>query len=83
MDIRTPLEVMRGTIGKPVALNMYDPLFTRELEKLDREKEYLIYCATGNRSGNLMGVMDQMGFKTVYNLSGGIMGWDRQGLPIS
>jgi rhodanese-related sulfurtransferase len=35
-----------------------------------------VYCRSGARSSNASGIMIDAGFSEVYNLNGGIMGWD-------
>ena len=39
--------------------------------KLDKNKVYLIYCASGSRSGNAHDTMRSQGFHEVYNMLGG------------
>jgi len=54
---------------------MDQSLFMNEIEKLDREKPYLVYCRSGNRSGKACNMMDQLGFGNTYNLIGGMLAW--------
>ena len=49
--------------------------FISEIDKLDKSKSYFIYCKSGARSGQTCELMKQKGFKKVYNLEGGILGW--------
>ena len=56
--------------------------FKEDLDKLDKDKAYFIYCRSGNRSGRAMPIMKELGFKEVYNLSVGIQEWIAEGLPI-
>ncbi|MGZ5303469.1 MAG: rhodanese-like domain-containing protein, partial [Bacteroidia bacterium] len=52
--------------------------FETQLQKLDPAKEYYVYCASGNRSGQATRVMAQKGFKNIYNMSnGGYSNWQR------
>ena len=81
VDVRTPQEVAAGVIEGSVALDFYSPDFKSNLNKLDKNAPVLVYCAVGGRSGNAMQLMKQMGFKEVYNLSGGYRAWASQGLP--
>lgn len=82
LDVRTPQEVAQGAISGHIAMNFYDPNFREQLKTLDKNKPVMVYCKVGGRSGNTMQLLKGMGFKEVYNLSGGIMAWQRQGLPI-
>ena len=82
LDVRTPQEVASGAIEGNVALDYYTSDFMVQLDKLDKEAPILIYCAVGGRSGDAMRKMQKMGFKEVYNLSGGIRAWISEGKPI-
>ena len=54
-----------------------------EINKLDKNKTYLIYCRSGNRSRGALSVMVELGFRAVYHLSVGINGWVEEGFPIT
>jgi rhodanese-related sulfurtransferase len=41
-----------------------------------------MYCNSGNRSANALPLMDQIGFKQVYEMEGGIVAWYQAGLPL-
>lgn len=43
-----------------------------------KENEMVIYCRSGNRSGQAKMFMEQLGFKNVRNLIGGMLEWDRK-----
>lgn len=46
----------------------------QELEKL-RDKEVVIYCRSGARSGNVTSFLKEQGFKNPRNLVGGVLRW--------
>ncbi|MFC1981553.1 rhodanese-like domain-containing protein, partial [Chloroflexota bacterium] len=75
IDIRTPEEFSEGHIENAVNIDFYSETFKEDLDKLDKNKIYFIYCRSGNRSGSAMSVMKNLGFKEVYNLSVGIKEW--------
>jgi rhodanese-related sulfurtransferase len=52
------------------------------VEKFDKDKTYLVYCATGSRSVGAVSVLQALGFKKVYNLKGGIDEWKDAGKPV-
>lgn len=84
IDIRTPDELLSGTIvEKPLNIDYYSNNFDDELKKLDKNKKYLIYCHSGNRTGSTLKKMKDMGFSSVADLKGGINVWDEKlfGLP--
>ena len=82
LDVRTPGEFSRGRIEGAVNLDYYSESFREELGRLDRNKTYVVYCRTGMRSGNVFETMKEMGFKAVYQISGGIERWLADDLPV-
>lgn len=77
IDVRTSSEKIEGDIPGCLNIDMYSPEFATEIEKLDRDKTYLLFCRSGGRSGSACGFMDSKGFTSLYNLNGGIMAWNR------
>jgi len=81
-DIRTPEEFNEGHIENAVNMDFYADTFRDDLDLLDKNKTYFIYCRSGNRSGRAMSIMKDLGFKEVYNLSVGIQEWIAEGFPV-
>ncbi len=81
LDVRTTEEVANGHIEDAVNLDYYSETFRDELNKLDKNQKYLIYCHSGNRSGKALDIMAELNFREVYNMSGGIIQWQAEGLP--
>lgn len=76
LDVRTPGECMEGVQPNSMNLNFMDGgAFVAGLEKLDKSKNYYVYCRSGNRSGAACGMMEGKGFNT-FNLLGGMMMWN-------
>lgn len=75
LDVRTPEERAEASIDGSVNINLFAPDFMDRIAELDKDKTYLVYCRSGARSGQACGVMERMGFKELYNLSGGIISW--------
>ncbi len=82
LDVRTSEEVAAGVIEGSTHLDIYGDDFKTILEKMDKDKPVMVYCAVGGRSGQAMQMMGKMGFKEVYNLSGGIRAWQSEGKPV-
>ncbi len=82
LDIRTPEEFNEGHIENAINIDFYSETFQEDLDKLDKNKTYFIYCRSGNRSGRAMSIMKELGFKEVYNLSVGIKEWIAEGFPV-
>jgi len=77
LDVRAPEEYAEGQIKGHILVNFYDPAFADELDELDKSKNYLVYCRSGNRSGQACELMRELGFESeLYNLLGGIRAWN-------
>ena len=75
IDIRTDREFKEGNIKTSFNLDFQKREFIDSLESLNKEKEYLIYCASGNRSLKASHIMKSLGFKTIYNYKKGYKDW--------
>lgn len=82
LDIRTPQEIAQGHLPEAAFMDFYAPSFRDDLAQLDRSKTYLIYCRTGNRTGQAYAIMEELGFEKVYDMGGGITQWIALGYPI-
>lgn len=82
LDVRTQEEFREGHIEGALNLDFYSASFKDDLDKLDKENTYFVYCRSGNRSGQAMKIMESLGFRKVYNLSVGITDWIAAGLPV-
>ena len=47
-----------------------------EINNLDKNKNYFIYCKSGARSSTACKIMNQLGIQNTYNLIGGIDCWE-------
>lgn len=74
LDVRTDDEFAQGHIEDAIQINLYGN-FKEQVEELDRDKHYLVYCRSGNRSGKACSIMHSMGFEQKSNLKGGIIDW--------
>ena len=81
IDVRTPEEFADGHIENAVNIDSRSETFESEIGTLDRDKAYLIYCRSGNRSRGALNLMVKLDFREVYHLSVGITGWQEEGLP--
>lgn len=52
-----------------------------ELEKY-RERPVVVVCRSGQRSASACAVLGKQGFAQAYNLNGGVMAWQKAGLPL-
>ncbi|NYT02494.1 MAG: rhodanese-like domain-containing protein [Methanosarcinales archaeon] len=82
LDVRSPREHEEGHIEGSANLDFHSPDFMQELDRLEREKIYLVYCLVGVRSRKTLAAMKSLGFKEVYEIQGGIRAWHLEGLPV-
>ena len=75
LDVRTPEETAKGYLKGAVFMDFYDSSFKEQVSTIDREKPVFVYCAIGGRSWDVAKIMQEMGFKNVYDLKGGIIVW--------
>ena len=80
IDVRTPEEFAEEHIENAINIDFYSETFRDELNNLDKNKTYLVYCRSGKRSGNALDIMKELNFREAYNI-GGIIEWKAAGLP--
>ncbi len=81
IDVRTPEELADGYVENAVNINFNSSTFREDIGKLDKDKTYLIYCRSGNRSAQAAVIMKELGFREVYDM-GGIIDWIKEGFPV-
>ncbi|MBX9806741.1 MAG: thioredoxin fold domain-containing protein [Flavobacteriaceae bacterium] len=79
IDVRTPQEFAAGHIENALNINWLGDDFVVNAEKLDKTKPVFVYCKTSNRSPQAAAKLEELGFKTIYNLQGGLLKWDADG----
>lgn len=67
IDIRTPEEFEEGHLEGAVNIDFYEDSFVSELDSLDKDDEVLIYCRSGNRSGQASEIMQELGFTNIID----------------
>jgi rhodanese-related sulfurtransferase len=82
IDIRTPSEFAGGHIAGATNINYRANNFSEQIEKLDRDKTYLVHCAVGARSTSSLPKFEKLGFKHIIHLDGGIRSWEAAGNPV-
>ncbi len=82
IDVRTPAEFAEGHIARAEVVDVSAADFADRIGQLDRSATYLVYCHSGNRSGQATALMASLGFASVYDLEGGIIAWQGSGAPL-
>jgi thioredoxin len=76
IDVRTPEEFNTGTISEAQNINIYDSDFESKIDKLDKNTPIFVYCKSGGRSANASQILQEKGFKKIFELKGGMMAWN-------
>ncbi len=79
VDVRTADEFATGHIHGAVNIPL-DTIETR-LNEIPRTQPIVVYCHSGNRSGQAVKILANAGYTQIYDL-GGINAWTEQGLPV-
>jgi rhodanese-related sulfurtransferase len=82
LDVRTPEEFAEGHIEGAVNIDIYEPTFADDIDALERDVPYVVYCRSGNRSGQATTLMADLGFESVQDVDGGVVSWSEAGLPL-
>jgi len=78
VDVREPHENADFNIGGVlIPLGRVLSMQIDEIEDL-KDKEVIVYCRSGNRSGQACMFLDAMGFKNTRNLVGGMLAWQEK-----
>jgi phage shock protein E len=75
LDVRTPEEFGSGHLPGAINININGFDFHEQVDELDPNTEYFIYCRSGARSATACRYMQSKGIKNVHNLVGGILAW--------
>ena len=78
LDVRTPPETAQGMIEGAIELDIKNPDFVQQIQTLDKDKTYLIYCRSGRRSLTACNIMAEQGFSKLYNMLGGYNAWSAE-----
>jgi len=80
LDVREDWEYNEKHI--PGVLWMPMNTVSNRLSEIPKDKEVIVTCRSGNRSGQVVDFLRQQGFTNVHNMTGGIVAWESAGLPV-
>jgi rhodanese-related sulfurtransferase len=80
LDVRTPQEFAQVRLADAQLIPI-DSLLKR-IGELPKDRPILVYCAVGQRSSQVSSYLTQAGYPDIYNLTGGIWGWELRGYPV-
>jgi len=79
LDVRPVSDYTSRHIPGAIDINYGSTNFKKDISKLTKEKQYLVYCATGVDGAAATQMMLGAGFKSVQNISGGYAAWVQAG----
>jgi len=82
VDVRTPQEFQAGHIKGAILVPVQQLSQLAGSSMPDKNKPYLIYCRSANRSGVAVKQLAQMGYTDLTNMLGGVIVWSKQGNPL-
>lgn len=68
LDVRTPQEFEAGSI--PEAVNIPFEVLYEHLPQLNKDSNIILFCRSGNRSRYAKDLLNQHGFKSVWDAGG-------------
>jgi rhodanese-related sulfurtransferase len=75
LDVREPSERAEFNIGGVlVPLRKIQTMQTDDIDTW-KDEEVIVYCRSGNRSGQATLILETVGFSNVKNLTGGMLAW--------
>jgi len=82
LDVRTPEEFAAGHL--PGAINIPHTEIAARIAELDgaRGGDVVVYCRTGKRSAEALGVLERSGFKRLFHLDGDYTRWSEEKRPV-
>ena len=80
IDVREQVEYDEWHIPDLTLIPM--STFEQNMDQLPKDKEIIVTCNSGNRSGQVTAFLQQNGYTNVHNMEGGIQAWDEAGYEI-
>lgn len=82
LDVRTPEEYGKGKIENARNIDFNGRDFKNQIQQLNKNDVYFIYCLSGGRSRDAAAYMKSIGFENIYELNGGLLAWSKENLPL-
>ncbi|MBX2814516.1 MAG: rhodanese-like domain-containing protein [Saprospiraceae bacterium] len=77
IDVRTVAEHQEFSLPGSILMDYLGDAFLEDLEQLDEDKHYFVYCRSGRRSVRACTLMRNAGFNHVHHLDGGLVAWEQ------
>lgn len=72
LDVRTPSEIAEGYLEGAIFVDFMSEDFKDKVVELDKTADYVVHCRSGNRSGQAIVIMEDLGFTGELVNGGGL-----------
>lgn len=79
LDVRTPGEFAEGYLAGAKNIDYYKDGFAEEMKAMPKDQAVFVYCRSGGRSARTMKMLEEAGFKVVFDMAGGVIRWQKEG----
>jgi rhodanese-related sulfurtransferase len=79
LDVRSPEEFAKGHIPGALNADINSPDFTAKAAQFDKKQPILVSCHVGSRGAIAGAALARLGFKSVFNIEGGVDAWEKAG----
>lgn len=79
IDVRRPNEFNEAHINGAININVESESFIQDVNKLNKDKIYIVHCRSGVRSGKAIEMMKE--FSNIQHMNGGMLEWLEKSLP--
>lgn len=80
LDVREQWEYDEGHIPGVTLMPMAE--VSNRLNEIPTDKQVIVTCRSGNRSGQVADFLRQNGFDNIHNMEGGILAWEQAGYEV-
>lgn len=79
IDVRTEREYNKGHLVNAKNIIYQGANWDEQVASLDKDKPVYVYCAKGGRSAKCAALLEEAGFKKIFDLDGGVTQWVNEG----
>lgn len=83
LDVRTLEEYTRGHLAGSIHLPLETIQEKAETLLKDKYKTIYVYCLSGSRSVIAVESLQRLGYKNVFNMTNGLLGWRAKNYPLT
>jgi phage shock protein E len=80
LDVRTPEEYRQAHLHGALLIPLAE--LAQRAQEIPRDRPLLVYCSVGARSVSAAGLLAARGYRDIYQMSDGLVGWYKNGFPI-